>query len=416
MTGCLTGGTALVLTRNRRLSGSMGKSLLLRVPLTLALLIGGCHRQHARVDEVSVIVPKDTGGALGEDGRALQLVRLDREGQVVPDTAARWAILDDGRDYIIRIDDAAGLSAVRIARSLRQTLRRHAHDPDFAALAAISSVEAVTNTVVELRLSSPQPDLLVLLARPELALAERAARPVGRAAVSHVHADPVGRAVARFAAGDAALVLGGTFTDLPVAHAAQLPSRTLRFDPATGLFGFAIRNGQLAPAVRNALSLAIDRDRIARLVGAPRQVKATTIAGSQPEPPLAERQAAARALLSSGNAHVRVAMPAGPGARLLFALAARDWANVGIVAEAVPIGDRNADLLLVDRVAPAGTLATLACALGAGCDPHDRVALINPPFIPIMTPVRWSLVAPELDLFTENALAAHPLDQLRSRR
>ncbi|MBW8745499.1 MAG: hypothetical protein JF628_14390 [Sphingomonas sp.] len=67
-------------------------------------------------------------------------------------------------------------------------------------------------------------------------------------------------------------------------------------------------------------------------------------------------------------------------------------------------------------VAPPATLALLACAYSAGCDPRDRLALINPPFIPIGAPVRWSLVAPSLDLFTENGLAAHPLDQLRSRR
>lgn len=75
--------------------------------------------------------------------------------------------------------------------------------------------------------------------------------------------------------------------------------------------------------------------------------------------------------------------------------------------------DASPDLILVDRVAPAGTLATLACAVSAGCDPGDRLALINPPYIPIATPIRWSLVAPSLGLFTENALAAHPLDQLR---
>jgi hypothetical protein len=42
--------------------------------------------------------------------------------------------------------------------------------------------------------------------------------------------------------------------------------------------------------------------------------------------------------------------------------------------------------------------------------------LINPPFIPVTAPLRWSLVAPGLDLFTENGLSAHPLDQLRARR
>jgi len=164
------------------------------------------------------------------------------------------------------------------------------------------------------------------------------------------------------------------------------------------------------------LSLAIDRDRIVAGIGAPAQVKATTIAASLLEPPLAQRRAAALALLGGKTVHIRVAMPSGPGARLLFALVAQDWARIGISAEMVTPDARDADLALLDRVAPPGTLSTLACAFSAGCDPQDRLALINPPFIPVATPVRWSLVAPRLDLFTENTLAAHPLDQLHAHR
>ena len=226
----------------------------------------------------------------------------------------------------------------------------------------------------------------------------------------------VGRAVVRFQNGDAALVLGGSFADLPVARAASLPRGALHFDPATGLFGFTIRNPDLSTALRTALSLAIDRDRIVAALGAPGQAKATTIAGSAIEPPLVERRAAALALLAGQSPHIRVAMPRSPGARLLFALAAQAWAQVGISAEMVAPDARDADLALVDRVAAPGTLATLACALSAGCNPNDRMALINPPFIPVAAPVRWSLVAPGLDLFTENGLSAHPLDQLRARR
>jgi peptide/nickel transport system substrate-binding protein len=360
------------------------------------------------------------------------LVRLDREGQIIPGAAARWAILDDGLDYIFRIDDGAGLSAPTIARRLREALRRHRDDPDFSSAAAIESIDAVTGTVVEIRLAAPQPDLLPLLARPEYAVGAPTPFKPGKRDIVSVMLEPrqaeeapapvllrterVGRAVVRFQNGDSALVLGGSFNDLPVAHAAQPPRASLRFDPATGLFGFAIRKKTLSTPLRTALSLAIDRDRIVAAIGSPGQAKATTIAGSAIEPPLAERRAAALALLAGKAAHVRVAMPGGPGARLLFALAAQSWAQVGVTAEMVGPEARDADLALVDRVAAPGTLATLACALSAGCDPRDRLALINPPFIPVSAPVRWSLVAPGLDLFTENPLAAHPLDQLRTRR
>src|SRR6185295_15825020 len=66
-----------------------------------------------------------------------------------------------------------------------------------------------------------------------------------------------------FAAGDSDLVLGGTFADLPFAQRARLPRNSLRFDPASGLFGFVpARAGTVLdePAVRQLLSEAIDRE------------------------------------------------------------------------------------------------------------------------------------------------------------
>jgi len=400
--------------------------------LFLSLLLASCHggRDNGRIT-VSEIGEQPMGAAIVE-ATSEGLVRLDREGQVIPGAAARWAILDDGLDYIFRIDDGAGVSAPLIARRLRESLRRHRRDPDFAAMGPVESIESVTSTVIEMRLSMPQPDLLPLLARPEFAVGGMTDFKTGKSRHGATMLDPrpgedapapillrterPGRAVARFQSGESELVTGGTFNDLPVARVAQPNRKALRFDPATGLFGFAIRNAGLPATVRTALSLAIDRDRIVAGIGAPSRAKATTIAGSTLEPPLAERRASARALLHGEAAHIRVAMPRGPGARLLFAFAAQDWAKVGIGAEMVDAQARNADLALVDRVAPPATLALLACAFSTGCDPRDRLALINPPFIPVGAPVRWSLVAPSLDLFTENGLAAHPLDQLRSRR
>jgi len=396
-----------------------------------SLLLAGCHGGRGGGAIVVSLIGERPDGAAIIEATSESLIRLDREGQVIPGAAARWAILDDGLDYIFRIDDAAGVSAPAAARRLRESLRRHRHDPDFAALGPVESIEGVTRTVVEMRLSTPQPDLLPLLARPEFAIGGTTGFKVDRPRRDPIMLDPrpgedapapillrterAGRAVARFQSGESDLVTGGTFNDLPVARAARPDRKSLRFDPATGLFGFAIRNPGLPATVRTALSLAIDRDQIVAGIGAPNHLKATTIAGSTLEPPLAERRAAAMALLHGQTAHIRVAMPHGPGARLLFAFAAQDWAKVGISAEMVDLQARDADLSLIDRVAPSATLALLACASSAGCDPHDRLALINPPFIPIGAPVRWSLVVPSLDLFTENGLAAHPLDQLRSR-
>lgn len=403
------------------------------VILTLAAtVLAGCHGGRTGGTIAVSLIGEQLDEAVLAGATSEGLVRLDREGQVIPAAAARWAILDDGLDYIFRIDDGAALSAQTVARRLREALRRHRHDAEFAALGPIESIGAVTGTVVEIRLSAPQPDLLTSLARPEFSVGALTDLRAGRPERAHVALTPqpgdeapfpvslqverVGRAVVRFQNKDAELVTGGTFANLPVARAARAEREALRFDPVTGLFGFAIRNPDLSATVRTALSLAIDRDRIVAAIGVPSHAKATTLAGSVLEPPLAERRATALALLKGTTPHIRVAMPRGPGARLLFALAAQDWAKVGIAAEMVDPETHGADLVLVDMVAPPGTLATLACALSTTCDPNDRIALLNPPFIPVAAPVRWSLVAPGLDLFTENGLATHPLDQLRSRR
>src|SRR5262249_19309028 len=76
-------------------------------------------------------------------------------------------------------------------------------------------------------------------------------------------AAPAARAVKAFATGDSDLGLGGTFADLPFAHRVRLPRNSLRFDPASGLFGFLpTRSGTPLDdsSVRRLLSEAIDRD------------------------------------------------------------------------------------------------------------------------------------------------------------
>ena len=368
------------------------------------------------------------------------LVRLDREGQIIAGAAIRWAILDNGTDYILRIGDDAGISADTVARRLRAAFRRRAASPERGLIGAISSVSAVTTTVVELRLDTPQPDLLPILASADYALGARgtmqaaAAGPsqaliVGRRVAEDqpatrlmVRAEPIGKAVARFAAGDAALVLGGTFADLAVARASDPRRAELRFDPVAGLFGFVLRDasGPAAdPSLREALSLAIDRDRQIGVLDVPGLAKATTLAASAIEPPLAARRARALALLARRDAgrplRLRIAMPDGPGSRLLFALIARDWAQIGIGAIAVP-ADAPADLALIDLVLPPGSRAAFACGASAGCDPKDPLALLAPPYIPLASPLRWSLVRSGTRGFVENALAAHPLDQLNTVR
>lgn len=414
--------------------------------LITANLLGGCHRDDAnRTIRASVIgatlapnntrsAPLAAPAAMVAAATGLGLVRLDRDGQVIAGAALRWAILDDGLDYIFRIDDAAGIPARELARRLRAAIGARRDDPRRASLAAVESIRAVTTTVVELRLATPQPDLLILLASPDFAVGAPGAmdaKPIGAAQILllprrgvdprpsplSLRADSADRAVASFVAGKSDLVVGGTFDDLPTAQAARPGRSALRFDPATGLFGLVLRNPSspvAAAAIREALSLAIDRDRIVAALDAGRLAKATTLAGSTIEPSLEDRRTAAGRLMAGTHLVLTVALPDGPGGRRLFRQLAQDWATIGVEARAVAAG-ASADLALVDAVVPPGSRASFACAVSAGCDWRDRLALIAPPYIPIATPVRWSLVGSALDQFEENGLAAHPLDRLASR-
>jgi oligopeptide transport system substrate-binding protein len=341
----------------------------------------------------------------------------------------------------------------------------------------------MTDDVLEISLKSPRPNFLQLLAQPEMAVvrAGRGAGPYiaerqpdgsvglalprkeeedGEEAPSLVlRGEPAAPAVARFGAGQADLVLGGTLADLPLARRARTPAAQLRFDPVGGLFGlaFTAAEGPFARVeARQALAMAIDRPGLAAALGVPglqaRQSLlppgveglAQVSAPAWIREPLPARRARAAALLrdaagESGRLQVRVALPQGPGMKLLFARLRRDWAAVGAEAVRVPAG-AAADLRLVDEVAPAGLaswyLRHFSCQASPVCDPAademmaaariapdaasrrgllanaDRILAGLGPFIPLTAPVRWSLVAPRLTGFRPNAFGRHPVGEL----
>ena len=153
----------------------------------------------------------------------------------------------------------------------------------------------MTDRVLEIRLKAARPELLQLLAQPELGLVHRGdgagpfrlerqdkvvqlsrdvATPDEEATRSEqlqLRTAPARAAVSEFAAGKADLVIGGTFADLPFARAARV-RRALQFDPASGLFGLvpARAGGLLAkPEVRRLLSEAIDRDLLVAALAVP---------------------------------------------------------------------------------------------------------------------------------------------------
>jgi peptide/nickel transport system substrate-binding protein len=136
---------------------------------------------------------------------------------------------------------------------------------------------------------------------------------------------------------------------------------------------------------------------------------------------------------------LRIAMPEGSGARLLFALLTVGWRQIGVEIERVPAG-ADADLRLIDAAAPSDTAAwylrSFSCPANAACSAQvntmldaaakagsaeERTALLGQaeamladavPFLPIAQPLRWSLVAPHLAGFRENPRGVHPFNHL----
>src|SRR5690606_30916674 len=137
------------------------------------------------------------------------------------------------------------------------------------------------------------------------------------------------------------------------------------------------------------------------------------------------------------SVRLRIALPEGPGANLLFQRLASDFAAVGLEAVRVA-GEAEADLRLVDEVAryPRANwfLNRLNCKVQRGlcskeadealarsretADPAERAVLVAQAeamltdanvFIPFGSPIRWSLVRGDAIGFAENQWGWHPL-------
>lgn len=475
--------------------------------LMLAPLVAGslasCHRETEGPIVVTVIgePPKVADPAAGPlsgpdavlvDQVAQGLVSFDSGGNIVAGLAERWNLSDDGLSYIFRIasaewPDGRKVTAQQVAKILKSEIGVHSRDSLKSSVGAIADVVAMTDRVIEIELIAPRPNLLPILAQPEFAIvrghqgtgpfqiaeSKPDERLLRREIVSSddettrheellLKARPARPAVAAYMAGATDLVLGGTFADLPYALGVKLPRSSLRFDPASGLFGLAPvkATGPAAdPDIRRLLSAALDRDAIVSRLGVPGLAGRTTLlesgldGGIAPivpgwlSTPLAERQAAlaAEAERRFGKAKpaiVRVALPSGPGGDQLFAEILRDWAAIGVVAERAS-KPADADFALIDEVAPSSSPAWFArrfhCANASPCDlavdalldaarealiPAQRYALIGQAagkiddeqlFLPITAPVRWSLVGRRILGFSGNRYARHTLTGLEQK-
>lgn len=419
------------------------------------------------------------------------LVTFDRTGAVVGGLAARWIVEEDGRSYIFRLaptrwPDGERLTAREAARLLRTQIARHPN-----MLAGLQpEVRGMTDEVLEIRLGAPVPSFLQLLAQPALVLSrpsaglgdytatvtrnrvtlserrgpapaadEDEAPPPGPPA--YLRATRASLAFARFARGQTDLVLGGTFADLPLLAASQLPPAVVQADPAMGLFGLLVEGDKEFLAdrdVREALSMAINRDRIAELLNLSGWQTSTTILPGALElerPPtvkawatrdFALRQSYARSVVSNWTSRrgaiptLTVALPSGSGARLLYFALAADLRAIGLGLRAVPLS-ADADFRLTDEVAPFDSaiwyLHRISCAVTKPCsqegqDALDRarssetqlamaaalrdaeaatVAEYN--YLPIGAPIRFSIVRGNLTGYARSPRVVHPIAMLR---
>jgi oligopeptide transport system substrate-binding protein len=264
-------------------------------------------------------------------------------------------------------------------------------------------------------------------------------------------------ALARFRDHESDLVLGGTFADWPIVAQAGIAPANIRIDPASGLFGLAVaeRTGFLATADnRAALAMAIDRVALTQAV-LPEWTPVETLlpaqldsAASPAQPawfalPLEDRRQAARARVQAwrrahgGPIRLRIALPPGPGATLVWAHLAAAMMAIGIEPQRVGPRDR-AELRLIDAVAPYDSGRWFVQTACAPCS-DDAAALImaardapdlptratriaeadaaltaDAAYIPIAQPLRWSLVAMRLTAWQRNTRAWHPLNHLRN--
>lgn len=474
--------------------------------VALALLsLAGCGSRDPATVNVVVVDSAGGGANLSPAAREIRaataegLVAFDAQGQVIPAIADRWIVTDDGKSYIFRLrdgvwPDGSPITAESARTALRRALASVRGTPLALDLAGTDDIRVMAGRVIEIRLAHAIPDLLQLLGQPELGLTwggkgtgpmrlsrdgkvavltpispeKRGLAPVAGWAANTVHLDAqlAAGAVKQFNSGEADVLLGGRIQDFPLARSVGLIRGTIHVDPVAGLFGLAVLHdhGFLAiPENREAIAMAIDRDALIAPFGIGGWKATTRIVpagGTEGEGNPAERwagltlpqrreQAALRVRQWRGKGQrdtavqVRIALPAGPGAALLFERLQHDLRAIGLDALQVTDG-ADADLRLVDVVAlyprPGWFLNQLSCAARRGLcsaeadavmraarvsdDPAARAQLLAQAeavltgsnlFIPFGAPVRWSLVRGEVNGFAANRWSIHPLMPMAMR-
>lgn len=310
-----------------------------KAPLLAAFLVAAClpsadapGGQPIRVAAIGEVASLDPLQAESPAELALAaalhqgLLMFNGGGQIVPALAESWRVSDDGLSYIFRLrqakwPDGTMVTAADVVHGLQRIALRHPQRIALCELDAIENADAVrrrrlparalgvhalTDDVVELKLSRPSPAMLALLAQPTMAIVrertKRSGEGHGRKAgapeglgfyrlqepAAKTPADGswllVGRqasgdrstarppiavsplepsaAIEAFGGGRADVVTGGGVAGLEAARAAG-GAGAWRSEPTFGVYGFVMnsRRGALADVrVRRALAMAVDRD------------------------------------------------------------------------------------------------------------------------------------------------------------
>lgn len=339
---------------------------LLLAPLLLApLLLAGCRGtdtedQPLRVDAVG----QPAARLLVADAISEGLTTRDADGQVVPGLAQSWRVSDDGLSIVFRLRAAsfAGgrpVTAADAVASIQHARAGRAGPQVRDLLLGVAGVSAPLDDVVEIRLTTPQPELLELLALPALAVRRGGTRETAGAflataepaanaasarsgttpaeqqapairldrnpnfhaaatvalAAATVRAQAAEAAIRRFNRGQTDLVVGGALDGLGAARVTARRESLILEQPRAALL--LLVNHRTAPLadqrVRRALSLGLDRMAISqRIFGsqAATQVQALSpgnIAGYTPplagwaDQPFVGRQEDARRLLAEAG-------------------------------------------------------------------------------------------------------------------
>lgn len=406
--------------------------------LLLALALTGCNGDHDRPIEVLVIGDKTTTYAAGvrlplaaqllRSATAEGLVAFDQQGRVIPALADRWIVTDQGLSFVFRLRDGtwvdgSAITAETARTALAQAIAAQRGTALGLDLAPIAEIRTMAGRVIEIRLVQQMPDLLQLLAQPELGL-QRGGRGAGPmklieatrkegiavlrpippedrgAAQDESWADrvrrlqlgalPAGLAITMFNRGDADVVLGGGIEDFPRLDTEGVSRGAIRLDPVAGLFGLSAVHGDgflSLPENREALAMALDREGFANALNlggwtATTRVVNPGLAGDDgtiaerwigrdldERRALAAERVAAWSAAKGEPAPLRIALPAGPGNDLLFARIAADFKAIGLGSRRVS-EKAAADLRLVDRVARYARapwfLNQLSCAAARG--------------------------------------------------